>query len=71
MTVEKLAIVSAGRSAMGADAAQRLKTRLKTNGFLVGHAEEVSSLISRLVPEYGGYMTGQNLRIDGCLTRAV
>ncbi len=36
-----------------------------------GHADEVSSLISFLASEGGGYMTGQNLRIDGGLTRAV
>ncbi|MEX0281982.1 MAG: SDR family oxidoreductase [Arenibacterium sp.] len=36
-----------------------------------GHASEVSSLISWLASEGGGYMTGQNLRIDGGLTRAV
>lgn len=33
-----------------------------------GRAQEVSSL---LASEGGGYMTGQNLRIDGGLTRAV
>ncbi len=36
-----------------------------------GHAKEVSSLISWLASEGGGYMTGQNLRVDGGLTRAV
>jgi NAD(P)-dependent dehydrogenase (short-subunit alcohol dehydrogenase family) len=36
-----------------------------------GRAAEVSSLISWLVSEEGGYMTGQNLRIDGGLTRSV
>ncbi len=36
-----------------------------------GSASEVSSLISWLASEGGGYMTGQNLRIDGGLTRAV
>ena len=36
-----------------------------------GHASEVSSLISWLASEGGGYMTGQNLRIDGGLTHAV
>ena len=36
-----------------------------------GYAPEVSSLISWLASEEGGYMTGQNLRIDGGLTRAV
>ncbi|ETA50723.1 SDR family oxidoreductase [Ponticoccus alexandrii] len=36
-----------------------------------GRAAEVSSLISWLASEGGGYMTGQNLRIDGGLTRAV
>lgn len=36
-----------------------------------GHAREVSSLISWLASEDGAYMTGQNLRIDGGLTRSV
>ena len=36
-----------------------------------GKAAEVSSLISWLVSEDGAYMTGQNLRIDGGLTRSV
>lgn len=36
-----------------------------------GRASEVSSLIAWLASEGGGYMTGQNLRIDGGLTRAV
>ncbi len=36
-----------------------------------GRADEVSSLISLLASEGGGYMTGQNLRVDGGLTRAV
>lgn len=36
-----------------------------------GRAAEVSSLIAWLSSEEGGYMTGQNLRIDGGLTRAV
>ncbi len=36
-----------------------------------GHAHEVSSLISWLASEGGAYMTGQNLRIDGGLTRSV
>lgn len=36
-----------------------------------GRASEVSSLISFLASGQGGYMTGQNLRIDGGLTRAV
>lgn len=36
-----------------------------------GRAQEVSSLISWLASEGGTYMTGQNLRIDGGLTRSV
>jgi NAD(P)-dependent dehydrogenase (short-subunit alcohol dehydrogenase family) len=36
-----------------------------------GRAGEVSSLIAWLASEDGGYMTGQNLRIDGGLTRSV
>lgn len=36
-----------------------------------GRSAEVSSLIGWLASEEGGYMTGQNLRIDGGLTRSV
>ena len=36
-----------------------------------GKAAEVSGLISYLASDAGGYMTGQNLRIDGGLTRSV
>lgn len=36
-----------------------------------GRAEEVSSLIAFLASPEGSYMTGQNLRIDGGLTRSV
>ena len=36
-----------------------------------GRADEVSSLIAWLASEDGACMTGQNLRIDGGLTRAV
>lgn len=36
-----------------------------------GRADEVSSLISWLALDGAAYMTGQNLRIDGGLTRAV
>ncbi len=36
-----------------------------------GKADEVSSLIAWLASDGGAYMTGQNLRIDGGLTRAV
>ncbi|WP_371226016.1 SDR family oxidoreductase [Roseovarius sp. 2305UL8-3] len=36
-----------------------------------GRTDEVSSLISWLASDAGGYMTGQNLRVDGGLTRAV
>lgn len=36
-----------------------------------GRAAEVSSLIGWLASDEGGYITGQNMRIDGGLTRAV
>ncbi len=36
-----------------------------------GKAEEVSALIAYLASDEAAYMTGQNLRIDGGLTRAV
>lgn len=36
-----------------------------------GRAEEVSSLVSYLASEDAAYVTGQNIRIDGGLTRSV
>ncbi len=36
-----------------------------------GHAQEVSSLISYLASDDAAYVTGQNIRIDGGLTRSV
>jgi NAD(P)-dependent dehydrogenase (short-subunit alcohol dehydrogenase family) len=36
-----------------------------------GRTEEISSLIGWLASPEGGYMTGQNLRVDGGLTRSV
>ncbi|MCV3274179.1 SDR family oxidoreductase [Roseobacter sinensis] len=36
-----------------------------------GRADEVSAVISLLASEGGAYITGQNLRVDGGLTRAV
>ncbi len=36
-----------------------------------GKAQEVSSLIAYLASDEGGYITGQNIRVDGGLTRAV
>ncbi len=36
-----------------------------------GRTDEVSSLVSWLASDGGGYMTGQNLRVDGGITRAV
>ncbi|NRG19144.1 SDR family oxidoreductase [Rhizobiales bacterium] len=36
-----------------------------------GRMEEISSLIAWLASDGGGYMTGQNLRVDGGMTRAV
>lgn len=36
-----------------------------------GTTDEISSLISWLASKDGGYMTGQNLRVDGGLTRSV
>ena len=36
-----------------------------------GRAEEVSSLIAYLASDGAGYVTGQNIRVDGGLTRSV
>ena len=36
-----------------------------------GHAQEVASLIAWLASDEGAYMTGQNLRLDGGLTRSI
>jgi NAD(P)-dependent dehydrogenase (short-subunit alcohol dehydrogenase family) len=36
-----------------------------------GHSEEVAATIAFLLSEGGGYITGQNLRVDGGITRSV
>jgi NAD(P)-dependent dehydrogenase (short-subunit alcohol dehydrogenase family) len=36
-----------------------------------GRAEEIASTIAFLVSEGAGYITGQNIRVDGGLTRSV
>ena len=36
-----------------------------------GTAEEVAATIAFLASDGAGYMTGQNLRVDGGLTRSV
>jgi NAD(P)-dependent dehydrogenase (short-subunit alcohol dehydrogenase family) len=38
---------------------------------LYGHSEEVAATIAFLLSEGGGYITGQNLRVDGGITRSV
>ncbi len=36
-----------------------------------GTVEEISELVALLASERGGYITGQNIRIDGGITRSV
>jgi NAD(P)-dependent dehydrogenase (short-subunit alcohol dehydrogenase family) len=36
-----------------------------------GHVEEIAGTVAFLASEAGGYITGQNLRVDGGITRAV
>ncbi len=36
-----------------------------------GTAEEVAELIALLAGPRGGYITGQNIRVDGGITRSV
>lgn len=36
-----------------------------------GKSEEIAATISFLASEGGAYITGQNLRVDGGITRAV
>lgn len=36
-----------------------------------GHAEEIAATIAFLASDGGGYITGQNIRVDGGITRAV
>ena len=36
-----------------------------------GKTDEISSTIAFLASDGGGYITGQNIRVDGGITRAV
>lgn len=36
-----------------------------------GRAEEIAATVAFLEPDGAGYITGQKLRVDGCITRAV
>ena len=36
-----------------------------------GTVEEVSEVVALLASERGGYITGQNIRVDGGITRSV
>jgi len=37
----------------------------------IGKVEEISAVVSLLASEEGGYITGQNIRVDGGITRSV
>ena len=37
----------------------------------VGKVKEISAVISMLASEDGSYITGQNIRVDGGITRSV
>ena len=37
----------------------------------IGKVNEISSLVSLLASDDGGYITGQNIRVDGGITRSV
>ena len=36
-----------------------------------GHSSEIAATIAFLASEGGGYITGQNIRVDGGITRSV
>jgi NAD(P)-dependent dehydrogenase (short-subunit alcohol dehydrogenase family) len=69
-TVEKVAIVTAGGSGMGAAAARRL-ARDSVPMQRYGRSDEIAATIAFLASEGAGYITGQNLRVDGGLTRSL
>ena len=37
----------------------------------IGKVREISAVVSLLASEEGGYITGQNIRVDGGITRSV
>jgi len=67
MTAEKIALITAGGSGMGAGAARRLAQ----DGYHVAILS-FSGKGAALAAELGGIgVTGQNIRVDGGLMRAV
>lgn len=69
-TVEKVAIITAGGSGMGAAAATD-ERRDSVPMQRYGRSDEIAATIAFLASEGAGYITGQNLRVDGGLTRSL
>lgn len=67
MTQANAAIVTAGGSAMGADAARHL-ARIPMGRY--GRIGEVSEAIAFVATDRASSVTGQNIRVDGGITRS-
>lgn len=65
---DKVALITAGGSGMGAAAARRL-ARIPMRRY--GRTEEIADTIAFLASDGAGYITGQNIRVDGGITRSV
>ena len=65
----RVALVTAGGSGMGAACARRLAAEVPMGRH--GSVDEIAATVAFLVSDGAGYITGQNLRVDGGLTRSV
>ena len=48
---------------------EEIKSRIPLNRY--GTTEEISSLVSFLASDGAAYITGQNIRVDGGITRSI
>ena len=65
----KFALITAGGSGTGAACARRPTAEVPMGRY--GSADEIAATVAFLASEGAAYITGQNLRVDGGLTRSI